>query len=339
MSLLLSLCAAGYQMAPPPHFATNLRPYASRVTPIMDVSLSDHELCVYLCKTTLKEQPGWAEGKGITTTLLASQIEEWTDDLDDEFYDAIFALEEAGFLRVDDNADDEDVLFNAAAITGDSVAATLAAPTEQLPAVHKATLAAQPGWSAGKGISLTNLANLIDEWKEDDDELDEKFYDAIDSLESAGWLRVENSEDDDMLYSTSSAAAVAEGGGSPIFDTVPSATATVAASPLPSPPLPPSSAPLPAKYDLEAEAAAAAAVSRAIAPLKRFGVDKDDATALPALQDACSALTMLLDQSGGPALRDDPRLIGDGSWLGRRAKTWRIGGGSRGSARRPSRRP
>ena len=43
MSLLLSLCAAGYQMAPPPHFATNRRPYASRVTPIMDVSLSDHE--------------------------------------------------------------------------------------------------------------------------------------------------------------------------------------------------------------------------------------------------------------------------------------------------------
>ena len=113
MSLLLSLCAVGYQMAPPPHVATNRRPYASRVTPIMDVSLSDHELCVYLCKTTLKEQPGWAEGKGITTTLLASQIEEWTDDLDDEFYDAIFALEEAGFLRVDDNADDEDVLFNA----------------------------------------------------------------------------------------------------------------------------------------------------------------------------------------------------------------------------------
>ena len=44
------------------------------------------------------------------------------------------------------------------------------------------------GWSAGVGVSVSDLAELIDEW--DDDEAEE-FEAAIESLDEAGWLVLE----------------------------------------------------------------------------------------------------------------------------------------------------
>jgi hypothetical protein len=63
-------------------------------------------------------------------------------------------------------------------------------------------LKAAPGWYDGKGVSMQDLSEKIYEWENDED--DKVFSNAIDMLEEAGWLRVEevDSEDEsDMLYS------------------------------------------------------------------------------------------------------------------------------------------
>ena len=47
------------------------------------------------------------------------------------------------------------------------------------------TLNEQPGWRDGKGVSLSALEALIDEWDEDEDE---EFAGAVEALAEAGWL-------------------------------------------------------------------------------------------------------------------------------------------------------
>ena len=302
LPIMSSLCAFAFHI-PSPAWNRNLGS-TGRCASAMCTSLSDSELAQYLCKTTLAAEPGWKDGKGVTLTDLADKIEEWTDDEDDEFYDAVDALEEAGFLRVDDSSEDEDVLYSSTVIDGspakdDAPQGAAAASLGRLEELVKSTLAAQPRWADGAGVTLTDLSELIDEWEEDDDAVDEQFYDAIDTLEEMGWLRVENGEEDDMLYSAAAASTRgdAAGGGAPVVELVPpaadegtasatAASATAAAA----------SAAAAAAYDFDAEAAAAAAVLRAVEPLKRFGVDADDEQYVAALREACSALTILLDR-------------------------------------------
>ena len=71
-----------------------------------------------------------------------------------------------------------------------------------------------------------------------------------------------------------------------------------------------------ANYDYDKEAAAVEGVIGAITKLKRFGVDKEDASEVVALQRACEALTLASVDSPAPCLRDDPRLIGDWELIG-----------------------
>ena len=61
----------------------------------------------------------------------------------------------------------------------------------------RTTLIELPGWEDGKGIARPALAELIDEWDEDESE---EFEEAIDALEEAGWL---HSGDDGRVYSGS----------------------------------------------------------------------------------------------------------------------------------------
>ena len=62
-------------------------------------------------QAALVAQAGWESGAGVTLGDLQDLIDEWkSDDDDDLFYDAIDALEERGYLRVD-NGEEEDTLF------------------------------------------------------------------------------------------------------------------------------------------------------------------------------------------------------------------------------------
>ncbi len=71
-----------------------------------------------------------------------------------------------------------------------------------------------------------------------------------------------------------------------------------------------------ASFDYDAERDAAEAVVRVVSQLKRFGVDKGDGDKLGALAAACEALGALSEASPAPALRDDPRLLGDWELVG-----------------------
>ena len=78
----------------------------------------------------------------------------------------------------------------------------------------KAALGAQAGWTDGKGVAITDLADSIDAWT---DKCDDLFYDALDTLEDEGWLRQLFREprraaraqrregDEDMIYSQAAA--------------------------------------------------------------------------------------------------------------------------------------
>ena len=133
----------------------------------------------------------------------------------------------------------------------------------------KTTLLAQRGFEEGAGVPLERLCDLVEDEKAlaaDDDF--ERVYDACDALEGEGWLRIANGkegddDDDDMLY----LAATVEVAG---------------------PPLPPNAVVFDkgkhAAYDYAAEERATETIVQALVPLRRFGVDKQDAPSLPALQ-------------------------------------------------------
>jgi len=165
----------------------------------------------------------------------------------------------------------------------------------------KTTLLAQRGFEEGAGVPLERLCDLVEDEKAlaaDDDF--ERVYDACDALEGEGWLRIANGkegddDDDDMLY----LAATVEVAG---------------------PPLPPNAVVFDkgkhAAYDYAAEERATETIVQALVPLRRFGVDKQDAPSLPALQRACEELALQTEQSPAPPLRDDPRLLGDWELVG-----------------------
>jgi hypothetical protein len=200
-------------------------------------------------------------------------------------------------------------VIDGSSATGNVPSDEKGSPLGRLETLVQSALANQPGWADGTGVTLTDLSDLIDEWEDDDDALDDQFYDAIDNLEAAGFLRVENGEEDDVIYP---AAAAESSGGAPVVEAVPAATETASSTQ--------EASAAAASYDLEAEAAAAAAVLRAVQPLKRFGLDADDTQYVPALRDACSELTILLDGAPNPVLRDDPRLVGDWQLIGTTSK-------------------
>jgi len=177
-----------------------------------------------------------------------------------------------------------------------------AGPAPEVVQLIKATLLAQRGFAnEGAGVPLERLCDLVEDEKAlaaDDDF--ERVYDACDSLESEGWLRIVNGDedddnDDDMLYLAT--AGVDVGPSMPpnavVFDKDKHAT-----------------------YDYAAEERATEAIAQALTPLRRFGVDKQDASLLPALQRACEELALLTEQSPAPPLRDDPRLLGDWELVG-----------------------
>ena len=227
---------------------------------------------------------------------MADLVDEWESDDDDAtFFLALDLLEEQSFLRIEDG----EVLFSAKPTLTEEAAAPTVAADEELMELVKRSLTSQPRWADGEGIKLMELKGDISAWQSD--EQDDAFYDAIDALEEAGWLRVENGEFEDQLFATE--------------------TGVTAPPSVP----PPASNALQEKNDA-AEAEAAKAVLRACSSLKRFGIDAKDAERLPALRAACSMLRSQLDRgassavslpaSGSAAGRIEPRLVGDWQLIG-----------------------
>ena len=77
----------------------------------MDTSLSDSQLAQWIIRDTLNQHPGWTDGKGISMRELQNLIDEWEDDEEEEFLDAIAALEEQGDLERQADACDEDTMI------------------------------------------------------------------------------------------------------------------------------------------------------------------------------------------------------------------------------------
>jgi len=221
---------------------------------------------VKLTRETLAAQPGWTAGKGVSIETLSENIEEWiNDDYDDLFYEAIEILEEEGWLRIDevDDEDASDMLYSTGRQQTNSEIVTLT----------RDTLAAQPGWAEGKGVDMETLSELIDAWASDDD--DDLFNEAIDALEAEGWLRVEESGDEeksDVLYN---AAVIPK-----------------------------------EEYDSAKEEQLLANLRAAVDGLDSYGIN-DDNERLRTLQQACFQLTSFRESETAPNLLQDKRFIGD----------------------------
>jgi len=172
------------------------------------------------------------------------------------------------------------------------------------------------------------------------DEDEDAFFDAIDALEVEGWLRIENGEtpeDEDVLFSTAMSArqAVTSAGGvaEAAASTVAEAAERAAADELVAELVAAGGGALSVEalgadgaavldmeraqtYNYQAESAAVGGVLKALANLKRFGVDRADEREHEALNTFCRELERATSDSPAPPLRDDPRLYGDWRLVG-----------------------
>jgi len=116
---------------------------------------------------------------------------------------------------------------------------------------------------------------------------DEEFDDAVERLQVAGSVVVEEGltdDDDDLLFNGNTAQSKS----AVVFDRVRHEA-----------------------YDYEAESQACEGVVRAILRLKRFGLDDADDGERAAVESACRELASATEESPAPPLCDDPRLLGD----------------------------
>jgi len=200
----------------------------------------------------------------------------------------------------------------------------------------KVTLATQPGWSDGNGVTFDALSNLIEEW---DDEHDDDFQAAVEKLEEGGWLRVEYGDDEDeeehdILYSAVQPVKVtAAPPQSTQAETAPASSslaspsrsdseeaAVIAAPPqsTPAKTAPASSSlasPNMSESEEAAERVAVTSLREVLASLRRFGLDKADVERREKLNKACRTLLQYLP-SGQPPLAEDPRFLGDWQLVG-----------------------